>query len=168
MDNTFPVKNTVNIVLILLRLCRAFSGHGEPDNFIGMTGTPVPDHSCLPRIHLHLSLVMTLLKKAGSLVAVWIKSLASEKRCFFCSYCRSHGTNFATTCFMARSCIEIWHSSFGVPRSASSSRTVSNQSLLIAAHTRSTFSGVLLVSGLPEHGSLSTDSWPSLKYSCHT
>ena len=33
----------------------------------------------------------------------------------------------------------------GIPRSASSSRTVSRRSLLIAAHTHSTFSGVLLV-----------------------
>ena len=34
-----------------------------------------------------------------------------------------------------------------------------------AARTRSTFSGVLLVAGLPEHGSLSTDSRPHLKLS---
>ena len=32
----------------------------------------------------------------------------------------------------------------------------------------STFSGVLLVAGLPEHGSLSIDSRPSLKHLCHT
>ena len=32
----------------------------------------------------------------------------------------------------------------------------------------STFSGVLLVSGLPEHGSLWTDCWPPLKCLCHT
>ena len=36
------------------------------------------------------------------------------------------------------------HCSFGVPRSASSSRTVSHRSLLIAAHTPSTLAGVLL------------------------
>ena len=57
---------------------------------------------------------------------------------------------------------------FGIPRSASSSHTVGRQSLLIAACTHSTFSGVLLVGGLPEHGSLSTDSWPSLKCLYHT
>ena len=57
---------------------------------------------------------------------------------------------------------------FGIPRSASSSHTVSCQSLLIAACTRSAFSGVLLVAGLPEPGSLSTDSRPSLKHLCHT
>ena len=45
---------------------------------------------------------------------------------------------------------------------------VSCQPLLIAAHTRSTFSGVLLVAGLPERGSLSTDSGPSLEHLCHT
>ena len=58
-------------------------------------------------------------------------------------------------------------SSFGMPRSAPSSPTVSCRYLLTAAHTRSTFSGVLLVAGLPEHASLSTDSQPSLKHLCH-
>ena len=57
---------------------------------------------------------------------------------------------------------------FGIPRSASSSRTVSRWSLLIAAHARSSFSGVLLVAGLSKHGSLSTDSRPSSKHLCHT
>ena len=56
----------------------------------------------------------------------------------------------------------------GKARSASSSHTVSLQSLLTAACTHSTFSGVLLVAGLPEHGSLSTDSRPSLEHLCHT
>ena len=56
---------------------------------------------------------------------------------------------------------------FGIPRSASSSHTVS-WSLLIAACTHSLFSGVLLVAGLPGHGLLSTDSRPSLKHLCHT
>ena len=41
---------------------------------------------------------------------------------------------------------------FGISRLVSGSHTVSRLSLLIAAHTRSTFSGVLLVAGLPEHG----------------
>ena len=53
-------------------------------------------------------------------------------------------------------------------RSASSSHTFSCQSLVITAHTHSTFSGVLLVAGLPEHGSLSTDSQSCLKHLCHT
>ena len=53
-------------------------------------------------------------------------------------------------------------------RSASGSHTVSHQSLLTAARTCSTFSGVLLVAGLPERGSLSTDSRPTLKHLCHT
>ena len=70
---------------------------------------------------------------------------------------------------MPRSCVKISDTVvFGIPRSASSSHTVSCQSLLIAAHPRSTFSGVLLVADLPECGSLSTDSWPSLKCLCHT
>ena len=41
-------------------------------------------------------------------------------------------------------------------------------SLLTAAHTRSTFLGVLLGAGLWECGSLSTDSQPSLKHLCRT
>ena len=72
--------------------------------------------------------------------------------------------NFATTCFI-RSCIKILDTVvLGIPRSASSSLTVSRWPLMIAAHTHSTFSGVLLVTGLPECGSLSTDSQPSLKH----
>ena len=81
---------------------------------------------------------------------------------------RSQETNFAMTCLMPRSCVKISETVvFGIPRSASSSPTATHQSLLIAARTRSTFSGVLLVAGLPEHGSLSTDSQPSLKHLCH-
>ena len=57
---------------------------------------------------------------------------------------------------------------FGIPRSASSSHTVSCWSLLIAARTRSTFSGVLLVGSLAECGSLLTDSELSLKCLCRT
>ena len=111
---------------------------------------------------------MTFLRKSGSLVVVWIKSLAAAAGCSFCSGSRSRSTNFAMTCFMPRSCVKISDTGgFGIPRSASSSRTVSCWSLLIATYTHSTFSGVLLVAGLPEHGSLSTDSQPSLKHLCH-
>ena len=76
--------------------------------------------------------------------------------------------DFATS-FMPRSCIEILDTVvFGIPRSASSSHTVSGRSLLIAAHTHSTLSSVLLVAGFPEGESISTDSWSSLKHLCHT
>ena len=77
--------------------------------------------------------------------------------------------NFAMTHFMTRSCIKISDTVvFGISRSASSSHTVSHQSLLIAAFTPSTFSGVLLVAGLTEQGSLSTAFQPSLKCLGHT
>ena len=113
--------------------------------------------------------VRTFLRKSGSLVAVWITSSATMARRSFCSGSRSCRTNFATTLFMPRSCVKISGTVlFGIPRSASSSRTVSHRSLLIAAHTCSTFSGVLLVAGLPECGSLSRDSQPPLKCLCHT
>ena len=111
------------------------------------------------------------LRKSGSLVVVSIESLATAARCSFCFGSRSHGMNFATTCFMPRSCIKISDTVLillGIPPSASSSCTVSHWSLLIAACTHSTFSGVLLVAGLPECGSLSTDSQTSSKHSCHT
>ena len=112
---------------------------------------------------------MTFLRKSGSLLVVWIKLLTTAVWCSFCSSSRSHRTNFAMKHFMPRSCVKVSDTVvFGVPRSASSSHTVGRQSLLIAACTHSTFSGVLLVGGLPEHGSLSTDSWPSLKYLWHT
>ena len=56
---------------------------------------------------------------------------------------------------MPNSCIEISDTAvFVILRSASSSHTISHWSLLIAAHTHSTFSGVLLVASLPECGSL--------------
>ena len=87
---------------------------------------------------------------------VWIKSLATAAWCFFCSGSRSHRTNVAMTFFMSRSCVNISNTVvFGIPRSASSSHTVTYQPLLIAARTCSIFSGVLLVAGLPECGSLS-------------
>ena len=112
---------------------------------------------------------MTFLRKSGSLVVVWIESLATTAWCSFCSGSRSCGMNFATTHFRLRACVKILDSVlFGIPRSASSSHTVSCWSLLIAAHTHSTFWGVLLVVGLPESESLSTYSLPSLKCLCHT
>ena len=81
---------------------------------------------------------------------------------------RSCGTKFAGKGFVLRSYIKISDTGvFGIPRSASSSHTVRHRSLLIAVRTCSIFSGVL-VSGLPEHGSLSTDSQASSKHLCHT
>ena len=106
--------------------------------------------------------------KFGSWVAVWIKSLATVARCSFCSICRSQN-EFCHNTFHAQILHQnLRHRSFGIPRSASNSLTVSCRSLLIAACTHSTFLHVLLVAGLPGHGSLLTDSWPSLKHLCHT
>ena len=100
---------------------------------------------------------------------VWIKSLATAAQCSFCSGTRSHGTHFAMTCFMPRFYVKISDTVvFGIPRSASSSPTVSCWSSLIAARTRSTFSDILLIAGLPEHGLLSIDSQSSLKHLYHT
>jgi len=56
----------------------------------------------------------------------------------------------------------------GIPSASTYSRTVNRRFSLIAARTLSTFSGVLLIEGLPERGSLSTDSQASLKRRYHT
>jgi hypothetical protein len=55
----------------------------------------------------------------------------------------------------------------GIPRPSSNSRTVNRRFTVIAARTRSTFSVILLLEGLPERGSLSTDYRPSLKRRYH-
>ena len=91
--------------------------------------------------------------------------LATVARCSFCSGSRSRITNFAMTSFMPRSCVKISDTVvFGICKSASSSHTVNDPPLLIAACTHSTFSGVQLVEGFLECGSLSTDSQASLKH----
>ena len=106
---------------------------------------------------------MTFTGKSGFLLAVSSKSCATAARNSFCSHDRSRGTNFAATRFLPRSSVKICETIVhGIPRS-SNSHTVSCQFSFIAARTLSTFSGVLLVEGLPECRSLSTDSWPSLK-----
>ena len=108
---------------------------------------------------------MAFLRKPGSLVLVWIKSLATAVWCSFCSGSRSHccGRNVVTTCSGQDppSKFRTWQflkSSDQLPV-----LTVSHRSLLTAACTCPTISSALLVAGLPECGSLSTDSRPSLK-----
>ena len=111
---------------------------------------------------------MTFLRKSGSRVVVWMESLATAAWCSFCSGSRSHRKNFAMTFFILRACIKISDTIvFEIPASASSSRSVSCWSLLIATLTYATFSGVVLVASLSGCGSLSTDSQPCLKHLCH-
>ena len=154
------------MVLPLLRPCRTFFGPGEPGDFHWDHGAFLPG-SHRPQTH-GSSPAMTFLRKSSSLLVVWIKLLATAARRSFGSGSRSHGTNFATTGFVPGSCDKISDTVVsGTPSSASSPHTVSRRSLLTAAHTCSTVSGVLLGAGLPERGSLSTDSRPSLKRLCH-
>ena len=154
------------MVLPLLRPCRTFFGPGEPGDFHWDHGAFLPG-SHRPQTH-GSSPAMTFLRKSSSLLVVWIKSLATAAQWFFCSSSRSYRTNIATMHFMPWSCVKISDTVFGIPRSVSSSCTGSHWSLLIAACIHSTFSGVLLVAGLPEYGSLSTDSQLPLKHLCHT
>ena len=63
---------------------------------------------------------MTFLRKSGSLLVVWIKSLAPTAQCSFCSGSKSHKTNFVITHFMPRSCDKIHRVTsdivvFGIP-----------------------------------------------------
>ena len=86
---------------------------------------------------------MTFLRKPGSTVVVWIKSLTMATQCSFCPGSRSHRMNFAMTCFMLILCQNLRYIVFGNPKSASHFYTISHWSLLLAARTCSTFSGVL-------------------------
>ena len=160
MDNTFPMKKTQ---LIWSWSCCDFAvpslGVENQVTSIGTTGPLFPGHSCIHE---------NFLRKAGSLVVVWVKSLATAARCSFHSGSRSHRTHFATTCFMPRSCIKISDTVIvEIPTSASSSHC--QPSIFVNCnHTCSTFSRVLLVAGLPECGSLSRDSRTSLNSFYHT
>ena len=110
---------------------------------------------------------MNFLRKFGSLVVVWIKLLATAAQYSFWSSSRSHRTNFATTCFMPRSCIKISDTVvFGIPRSDSSSRTITD--LYDCSPCTLNILRCSACCRLPERGSLSTHSWPSLKHLCHT
>ena len=158
------------MVLVLLWLYWTFFRCEEPGHFHWHSVSSFPNHSLRPPIIIIIgedhnsSPIMIFLRKPGSLVVVWIKSLAIAAGCSFCSGGKNQGMNFATTLSCQDPASKISDTVvFGIPRSASSSHIVSHWSLLIAACTRSTFSGVLLVVGLPERGSLSTDCWLSLK-----
>ena len=152
------------MVLILLWLCHAFISRGEPgnfhwDNWFFISGSWPYTRNPSP--------VMTFLRKSGSLVAVWIKSLTTAAQCSFCSGGRSWRTNFATTCFMPRSCIKISDTVvFGIPRSDSSSPTITD--LYDCSPCTLNILRCSACCRLPERGSLSTHSWPSLKHLCHT
>ena len=84
---------------------------------------------------------------------------------YFCD--RSHGRNFAATCFMPRSSFKISDTVVRRIPNASNSHTFNCWFSLIAAHMRSRFSGVLLVEDLPERLSICTDSQPPLKLLYH-
>jgi hypothetical protein len=115
--------------------------------------------------HTHRS--MTFLRKSGSLLVVSSKSCATSTQNSYCFCDRSHRTNFAATGFIPRSSIRISETVVLRVSSGSNSHTFNCRILLIATCTSSTFSGVLLVEGLPECRSLSTDFQPPLKLQYH-
>ena len=165
MDDTFPIKKTqLTWSWSYCNFVAPSSGVVIQATSSGATGPSFLDHSHRPTIHLWLS------PSWGNLVHWWwFESSHEQLQHNVPSGSRSRGTNFAITHFMPRSCLRILDTVvFGIPTSASISCIVSHWFLCIAAHTHSTFSGVLLVAGLPECGSISTDSWPPLKHLCHT
>jgi hypothetical protein len=106
---------------------------------------------------------MTFLRKSGALLAVLSKASETLARNSFCFYERSQGTYFVATRYLPRTSLKVSETiPRGIPRTYSNSRTANHLFSLIAARTCSTFS-VVLVEGLPERGSLATDSRPSLK-----
>ena len=157
MDNTFPNQKTQ--LMWSWSWCNFAApsiGMENQMTSIGTTGPLFPDHSCRPQFFPSYDLLEEIWLIGSSLNQVIGSTM------FLFSGSRSCGTNFSKTHFMPRSCIKILDTVvFGIPRSASSSHTVSCWSLLISAHTHS----MLLVA---EHQSLSTDSWPFLKCVCTT
>ena len=115
----------------------------------------------------HTHRPMTFLRKSGSLLVVSSKYCATSVRNSFCSCDRGHRTNFAATGFMPESSIKISETVVCWVPSASNSHTFHCRILLITTCMSSTYSGVLLVEGLPECGSISTDSQPPLKLRYH-
>ena len=165
VNNTFMIeKNSQHDLDVAPTLPHLF-GRGDSGDFhwedwAFVSGSQPQTHDSSP--------VMTFLRKSGSLLAVSSKSCATATRNSFCSRDRSRGTNFAATCCLPGSSVKICETIVhGILRSSSNSRTVNHRFSLIAARTLSTFSGVLLVEGLPERRSLSTDSRPSLKRLYH-
>ena len=112
-------------------------------------------HRCRP---------MTFSEEIWVFVSGFKQACATSTWNSYCSCDRSHRTNFAATCLMPRSSVKISDTVVRRIPSASNSHTFNCQFSLIAAHMRSTFSGVLLVEGLPERGSICTDFQPPLKF----
>jgi len=136
-------------------LAASFSDVEAQANSTGKTRLLFQGHNHGPIIHLRYG----LFGKIQVLLAVSSKSFATSARNSFCSCDRSPGTNFAATRFLPRSSVRISETIVrGIPSASSNSRTVNRRFFSIAACTRLTFSGVLLVESLAERGSLSTDS----------
>ena len=117
---------------------------------------------------------LSLLRSYDLFEEIWFISRGSNQvisscSMMFCSGSKSCRTNLAMTRFMPRSCVKI--SDTVVLESPDQLQVLVlsvADPLVIAACTYSTFLGVVLVAGLPQCGSLSIDSLPSLKHLCHT
>ena len=95
--------------------------------------------------------------------------VATDKRHSFCLVVRIHGTNFAATRRMFKSCVSMaWQVPQDPPTSTESSRIVKHRFAQISSRTRTTQSSVLLVVGLLDRGLSSTESQPSLNILCHS
>jgi len=110
---------------------------------------------------------MTFSEEIWIFVSGFKQACATSTQKSYCSCDRSHGTNFAATCFMPRSSVKICETVVRRIPSASNSHIFHCQFSFIAACTLSTFLGVLLIEGLPECRSISTDSQSPLKLWYH-
>ena len=153
MDKTFLIKNTVVVALILLRLCPAFFGCGEPATSIAKTGPSFLDHSHSSTI---LSVVMTFLRKSGSLVVVWIKSLANAAQILPRHVSCQDPVSKSQTQWFLESPDQLLVLTL----------SVADLCWLQPVHIQ--HSQVFCSLQAFQRGSLSTDFWPSLKCLCHT
>lgn len=102
-----------------LRLCPAFSGPKDQVTSIGTSGLRFSDRSCRPRRHLSYGEEICSLGAVGNKSSQLLRGVPSPLGS------RSHGTHFTTTRSVPRFPVKIAATVVsGIPRSASSSRTV--------------------------------------------
>ena len=159
-------KKAISITLVLDLNTPAFLGFGDNALF----------HSRLCRLvsrwYLKIhdsSPVTTLFSKLGSVSSCSKMSWHTCTRCSFCPSFSNLGTIFAQIFLIPKSSVLILHTlSLFIPSSSSIILTVRRRWLHTFCLTRSTFSFVLLVDGLPLLWSSSTSSLPSLYLLSHS
>ena len=113
MENTFLIKNTVNVILIFFATlpCLLWSWRVKqlPSGQLGLR------FQIIRAINPQLISSYDLLEETSSLVSVWIKSLATAAPCFFCSGSRSWGMSLPDMFHTKILHQNLGHSSFWNP-----------------------------------------------------